>query len=164
MHNKRPPNLNKGQGSICWLGSSVVLLDSLVCQGIGRLLGTWLTLARTTNMTQLCSICFSSSSRPAQHVLPVAVEGAPERENPKHRGFQVSVDATSVNNELAKAAPMAQPWGLGKTQQGYGQGHGRGGMKNGAHLPSTTGRNLNPTTCLKRYLDPGKSVCKSWLS
>lgn len=60
---------------------------------------------RDNKTTQFCFICYSPSN--SGHVLPLAVDSTPKRENPRHRAL--SVDAASVDTPLARATPMAKP-------------------------------------------------------
>ena len=92
--------------------------------------GARLTLTETTKTTQLCSHDSYPPADQPRHVLPMAVEGAPERENPMRWPFSSLCCCHICEHLIGQSHSLGKPKTGEDTTRLQGQGHGKGGMKN----------------------------------
>lgn len=128
--NKHPPPQNEASKSI--VGQAALRsgrAPSACCRG------TQVGSGRDGEMAQLCSVCSSPSSRPAQACPSHGREGASEPEDPMHRPFSGFCRYRICEQPAGQGSSHGQALVTrGGTARPRGQGLGKGGVK------PTTGR------------------------
>lgn len=104
-------------------------------------------------MTELCSVCYLSSSSPAQACPSHGRERGLRDSKPDAQTLRRPLSIPCLGtSHWPRQLPQPSSCDSEDTARLRGQGHGKGGVK------PTTGRDRNPTGGIKRHLDPEESV------